>query len=178
MTGSSLSSTGPELLLDDLLSVHKALDAVPRRCDGLSVPVVVGVSGHEDSVDARFRPVLRDDVPHRVELDFSCEDLGVRVVADRDEEALDLEDSLLSSLDVPYLHPLDPARAEDLLDDRVPDEADLRVRESLLLQSLARAELVPPVYHLDAGGELGQKGRLLHRRVSSTDDRDLLPLEE
>src|SRR5207244_10520758 len=115
-----------------------------------------GPSRQGDCADARLGPVPRDDVPHRVELDLPSEDLGVRIVADRDEEAVDLEDALLSRLDIPYLHPLDPARAEDLLDDRVPDEADLRVRESGLLQSLARAELVPPVYDPDARGELRQ----------------------
>src|SRR5712692_1279683 len=178
MTGSSPSSTSPELLLHELLRVHEGLTAVPRGSHGLSVLVVVGVSGHEDSGDARLRPVPRDDVTPRVELDLPGEDLGIRLVADRDEEAIDLDQALLSRLDIPYLHPLDPARAEDLINDRVPDEADLRVRESLLLQRLARAELIPPVYDLDAGGELRQKGRLLHRRVPSTDDRDPLSPEE
>src|SRR6267143_6205465 len=133
MTGSSPSSTSPKLLCHELLRVQERLAAIPRGSHRLPVLVVVGVSGHEDSGDARLRLVPRDDIPPRVEFDLPGEDLGIRIVADRDEEAIDLDLTLLSRLDILYLHSLDPARAKDILDDRVPDEADLRVRESLFL---------------------------------------------
>src|SRR5437016_743800 len=143
---------------------------------GLKYVYIGNVPGHP--AESTYCPGCSKVLIKRFGYDILRKDLGIRLVTNRDEEAINLEQTLLSCLDIPYLHSFDLARAEDLLDERVPDEADLRVRESLFLQSLARAELIPPVYDLDAGRELRQKGRLFHRRVPSTDDRDPLSPEE
>jgi hypothetical protein len=67
---------------------------------------------------------------------------------------------------------------EDVSDDAVPDERDLRMRERAVLHDLRRAQCVAPVNDLDLAAQARQVERLLERGVAAADDRDVLVLEE
>ena len=55
---------------------------------------------------------------------------------------------------------------------------DLRVVERALLHDLRGAQLVAAVHDRHLVGELGEEGRLLHRRVAAADHDDVLVAEE
>ena len=65
-----------------------------------------------------------------------------------------------------------------LNDARVPGEGDLRVLLGALGHDSRGAQLVAAVHHRDGAGETGQEGGLLHGRVPTADDDDVLVLEE
>ena len=66
----------------------------------------------------------------------------------------------------------------ELDDARVPGEGDLRVLLGALGHDGRGAQLVAAVDHRHGAGEAGQEGGLLHGRVPTTDDDDVLVLEE
>src|SRR5690606_15690083 len=68
--------------------------------------------------------------------------------------------------------------AEDLLDDGVPLDLDLRVGQRAVDHDLGGAERVPAVHDGDLRGELGEEGGLLHGRVAAADHGDVLVAEE
>ena len=68
--------------------------------------------------------------------------------------------------------------AEDVGDGVVPEHLDLRVGERPVLHDLAGPQLVAAVDERDLLGELGEEDRLLHRRVATADDGDVMAAEE
>ena len=66
----------------------------------------------------------------------------------------------------------------ELDDARVPGEGDLRILLGALSHDGGCSQLVAAVDHGDGAGEAGQEGRLLHRRVPTADDHDVLVFEE
>ena len=74
----------------------------------------------------------------------------------------------------------DPALAapQDVGHQAVPDPGDLGVGEGAVLHDLRGPQLVAAVDDRHLAGELGEVGRLLHRRVAAADDDDLLVAEE
>ena len=124
------------------------------------------------------RSRLRDDVAGVVELQLADEELRVRIVADRDEEAVGRELGRLVGVDVANRHARDRVLAEHFLDDGVRDELDLLVRARTVLHDLRGPELLAPVDERDLVGELRQEDRLLHGGVAAADDDDLLLAEE
>ena len=68
--------------------------------------------------------------------------------------------------------------AQDLLDDAVPDDRDLRVAEQPVLQNLLGAQLVAAMDQGDAAGVVGEVERLLDRGVAAADHHDFLVAEE
>src|SRR5439155_19430392 len=70
-----------------------------------------------------------------------------------------------------------PPRHE-LLRHRGRLEADVGSLAGALDHDLGGAELVAPVDEREVRGELGDEDRVLHRRVASADDGDVLALEE
>ena len=99
-------------------------------------------------------------------------------MADGDEQAVDREVGLRAGDDVADLQRLDRAVADDVVDDGVPQEVDLGVRERAVLHDLRRPQLVAAVDDRDLGRELGEEDRLLERGVAAADDRDRLLAEE
>src|SRR6185295_8531286 len=104
--------------------------------------------------------------------------LRVRVVADRDEEALRVDLLLLARLDVAEDDTGDGRVADDLLDDEGRHEVDLLVRAGPVDHDPRRAELAAPVDQRHLRAELRQEERLLERRVAAADDDDPLLAEE
>ena len=68
--------------------------------------------------------------------------------------------------------------AEDLVDDAVPDDVDLRVAEQPVLQDLFGAQRVAAMDEGDPARVVGQIERFLDRGVAAADDDDLLVAEE
>ena len=114
-----------------------------------------------------------------VQVELALEQLGARVVADRDEQAGDRELGGLAGLEVAQRQAGELAASPvDLGDLAVPDELDLRVGEGAVLHRLGGAQGVAAVDDRDGLGEAGEEGGLLHRGVAAADDGDVLVLEE
>src|SRR6185312_7755055 len=98
------------------------------------------------------------DVAVVVELEELLEEIGVRRVADRYEEAFDRDDLGGVRLDVAELGAGDLAArdVEHLVDDGVVNYTDFGVLEDAVLHRLARAELLAPVDERDRLGEAGE----------------------
>ena len=106
-------------------------------------------------------------------------------MSDGHEDRIGRQDALFSRLHVPGAHAghvrlagLRIRLAENLLDNSVPHEVDLGVLQRSLLQRLAGAQRIPPVDDRDARGEARQKGRLLHRHVTTADHNHVLAPEK
>src|SRR5207245_4318274 len=114
------------------------------------------------------------------ELDLATEDLRVRLMSDRDEEAVDRTLVERPGLEVLHAHAGDLALVDvgDAVDGAVPDELDLRVLEGALLHDLGGAQVVASVDHIDLPPEPREEERLLHRGVAAAHDYDVLVLEE
>src|ERR1019366_4661552 len=67
---------------------------------------------------------------------------------------------------------------EDLLDDRVEMDLDLRILKRALHHDLRSAELASPVDEVHLRAELREEAGFLHRRVATAHDDDLLATEE
>ncbi len=113
-----------------------------------------------------------------VDLEPIMERRRVRLVADRDEQALDVEVAEVAGLGVLQLHAADLLRADDLLDRDVRMDLDLGVGDGPVDHDLARAERVAAVEQVDLGRETGEVGGLLEGGVATADDGDLAVLEE
>ena len=167
----------PSLLGEEALGVERGHAAGPGRGDRLPVDVVLHVAGGEHARDVRLgRARLRDEVARLVVVELVEEEPRVRIVADRDEEAVGRElrsRSPVSRVAQAHAGHLALVDAEDLLDDGVRDELDLLVRARAVDHDLGRAELVAPVDDRHLARELRQEERLLHRRVAAADDDHL-----
>src|SRR5207248_241516 len=69
-------------------------------------------------------------------------------------------------------------RPEDLLDDAVPDNADLRVAEQPFLQDLFCPQRVPAMNEGDLPRVIGQVYRFLDGGIAAADDHDILAAKE
>ena len=106
------------------------------------------------------------------------EERRVRIVADRDEQAVRLDLPRLAGLGAAQAQPFDLDVAEHLGHLGAQDEVELVVGPRAVDHDLRGAELVAAVHQVDARGELRQEQRLLERRVAAADDVDLLLAEE
>src|SRR6266850_496934 len=101
----------------------------------LAIREVLDVARGEDAGDTGLGASRRDlDVTVRQQLELAAEDLGVRLVTDRDEQPVDGPLFPGTGLHVLKAHAghLAPLDVEDVLDHRVPDELD---RKSTRLNS-------------------------------------------
>ena len=108
------------------------------------------------------------------------EELGVRVVADRDEEAARRLDPLLAGQrvaqpDAAHLAVLD---AEHVLDRVRRQDLEVRGAAGCVDHDPRGPELVATVHQHDLERELRQECRLLHRGVAAADDDHTLASEE
>src|SRR5262247_2893130 len=128
--------------LEVALGLERGHAAAAGRRHRLSKREVLDVARREDARYAGLRaPRLDLDVAVRQQLDLAAEDLRVGLMTDRDEEPVDGPLRLGPGLHVLQTHGRDLAQldVEDVLDGRVPDEADLRILERALLHDLGRA---------------------------------------
>src|SRR4051794_13870330 len=151
------------------LRVDRCLAAIGRGRDRLAVAVVVHVPGDEDAVDLRVRLVGHDQVALVVDVEPVFERVGVRLVTDGDEQALDRFVDFVAVDRVAQAQPLDLVLAEDVRDLCVPAHADLGVLQRALLHDLAAAKPVAPVQQHDLSREARQERGLLERRVATAD---------
>ena len=80
---------GDALGFEPALGVDGGLAAVGCGGDGLAVSMVVDVAGDEDALDLRVGLVVDDEVALLVDVEPVAEGLGVRPIADGDEQAID-----------------------------------------------------------------------------------------
>ena len=175
----SRARRGPATL-EPALGVDRGLAAVAGRGDRLAVAMVVDVAGDEDAVDLRAGLVVDHEVALLVDVEPVAEHVGVRPVADRDEQALDRQRRARSPVvGVAQPEPVDLGVAEDLRRPRCsggPRSWGGRSARSTMIFDCP--ERVAPVEQVDLGREAGQEGRLLERGVAAADDRDLAVAEE
>ncbi|EMF27163.1 sugar ABC transporter ATPase [Streptomyces gancidicus BKS 13-15] len=183
-SGSDSGLLGFGLLLvgesgEEALRVEGCRTAGTGRGDRLAVGVVHHVTGREDARDVGARRGCVDlQVALLVQLQLALEELGARVVTDRDEQAGHRQVGEFTRLDVAQLETRELLVTLDLGDLAVPDERDLRVGEGTLLHRLGGAQRVTAVDDRHGLGEARQEGRLLHSGVTAADDGDVLVLEE
>src|SRR4051794_15857244 len=161
------------------LGVERGGAARAGRGDGLAVGVVDEVAAGEHAVEvgARGRR-LNDDVALAVEVDLAAHELVAGIVADRDEKAGRVEVRALAGEHAAKGETFDLVRAEDVLDDGVPAELDLRVVAGPLLHDLRSPQRVASVDQRDLVREPGEERRLLDRGVAATHHGDVLAAEE
>lgn len=149
--------------------------------DGLTVALVLDVTGSEDTLDARQgRSGLCLDVAVLVHVELSLDQVGGGVVADGVEEPVGLDGLLLAGLDV-----LDDEVAHeavlaalDLLGHGVEPDGGLLVVEEPVGHGPAGAELVAADEDGDVAGVLCQERGLLGGRVAAADDVEGLVAED
>src|ERR1051325_11682419 len=157
--------------LQILFGTHGCHAACPCRRYRLAVFGVCDISRSEDSRNARLcGTVLDKEISARRHGELTLEDFRIRNVADSNEQAwcrevgnlarLEISDSDRRDLLSPFLLP-----AEHLLDLGVPEERDLRVPLSPLLQDLWGAQRIPPVHDRHLRVVFYKKIRLFHRRA-------------
>jgi hypothetical protein len=104
-------------------------------------------------------------------VELALEQLRVRLVADRNKHAVDVEGAGGPAREGPKPRTGDAGLiAQDLIDRVVPDQCDLAralEREQPVLQDLFRAQLVAPVNQGHVRGDVRQIQRLLDRRVAA-----------
>src|SRR2546423_15545889 len=145
------------------LRIESAHTAGARSRDGLAVDVVLDVADREHSRDVRLgRAGLRDQVTRVVVLELVEEESGIRVMADRGEDAVGLQLPGLVRVDVAEPDGGDAVVAEYLVDDGVRHPVDLVVRAGSLEHDLRGPELVTAVDERHLPREPRQEGRLLH----------------
>src|SRR3989442_1788679 len=96
----------------------------------------------------------------------------------RREGAPGVELPRLLGVDVPEAHARDAVLTEHLLDDGTRDPVDLVVCARAVEHDRRGAEVLASMDDRHPGGEPGQEGRLLHRRVAASHDDDVLVGEE
>src|SRR5271157_5587340 len=156
-TGSAWTlALGESLVCQPALSVNRGHAAGSRRGHGLAVDGIGRISAGEDALHPGAAcPGLDFDVADRVQRELALDELGVRLVANRDKQRFDRQDLRRVRHEIPHPHSLYEARAENFVDRTVPDELDLGICPRALLHDLARAQLVAPVNH----GHLGRVAR-------------------
>src|SRR5436190_8092144 len=166
-------------LREVVLSVECGGAAGAGGGDGLTIGVVdeIAAGEHAGEVGARRRH-LHHDVALAVEGHLPADELVARLVADGDEHPGHVEHGAFAGQRTAYGETGDLVLAEHVLDDAVPEELDLRVLPRTVLHDLRRAQRVAPVDDRYLVGEAGEEGRLLHRRVATADDSDVLASEE
>src|SRR5260221_1640240 len=169
---------GQPLGLEPALSVDRGHAAVARRGDRLAIAMVMDVAGDEHAIDLRAGVVVGHEVALGVDLEPVPECLGVRAMADRDEESLDRHVAYLAGNGVDELQPIDLLVAQDLLDASVRVDLYLWVCECPIDHDPARPERVAPMEEVDLLAEAGQVTRLLEGGIAAADDGDLLVAEE
>jgi hypothetical protein len=107
-----------------------------------------------------------------VELEEVGEQLGVRLQADVDEDAAELEVRRVARCRVANAYAGNGVLAEDLLDRGVVADRDLRVLERSVAIGRLGGERVTAVDDDDLGHRFGQGERLLQRRVAPADHAD------
>ena len=154
---------------------HAALSGGGHR---LTVDVVGDVAGGEDAGHrGRGRMTVGDDVAGRLHLHLAGEQFGCRLMADRDEHAVDRRSVTAPVLMFLSRTPLDLQRvlaAGDVVQRAVPDHLDLGMLEQPVLQDLFGAERVAPVHDRHLGGEIGEEQRLFDRGIAAADHDDFL----
>jgi hypothetical protein len=153
--------------------------------DGLAVAAILDVSAGVDAVELNARAgdedvVLGLDVAVVVEVELAFEHLRVGLVADAEEHEADGKRPALLGLLVVELEAVDVLLidAEDLLDDGVVEELDLRMSDGALEHDAGGAEVFAAVDDVDLGGEAGEEESFFHGGVAAADDRDLFAAGE
>src|SRR3989304_5410012 len=96
-----------------------------------------------------------------VHLELPFEQLGIRVVTDKDENAIRGMFAYLSSCHVFHPDSADPIFTQYLGDNCVPDKLYLGMSKGAFLQDCSGAQFVSPVHNLDRIRVAGKKQALL-----------------
>ena len=174
-------------LIEVFLGVERGHAAGSGRSTGLAIDVILHVAGGEDAGDAGLRRIavaatLRDEVAV-LHFELADEEVGVRLVADGDEHAVDgdvggaavgraLQARASDALGI----------AQDFVEHAVPGQCDLprgSLLEEFVLHDLLAAQLVAAVDQGDVAGDVGQVEGFFDRSVAAADHGDrLVAVEE
>src|SRR5437868_4409062 len=125
--------------------------------DGLTENRILNIAAGKDAGNIRPRGAgLRLDVALFVEVDLSLEDLGIRIMANGNEQSIDGQVGLLLGLMVEKFQARDAAfrAADNLFDGRVPDEFDFRICHGAVLHDLGCPQGVASMNQVYLGGKL------------------------
>ena len=166
-------------MLEPSLGVDRRHAPRSRRGHRLAVGVVLHVATGEHTLDVGVRRAGHgDQVAVLVGVQHTSEQVGVRAVPDGDEQPAHVQCGRGPGVHVAHDRALETVAAQQVVDDGVPQELDLRVGERAVLHDLRRPQRIAAVHDGDLVGELGEEQRLFERRVTPTDDGDLLAAEE
>ena len=149
-----------------------------RHC--LPVVRILYVTGRKDTLD--IGPgclALGDDISVFVSIDPFAEEVGIRMVSNPEEKAVDLDIKNLTIFPENADSGHTGLVAEDFLGIAIPENFDVRCGSDALLHRLGCPEDIPAYYHIDFGAEVCQIGGLLAGSVPASDHcNDFLPVEE
>lgn len=145
-------------LSNHTLSLQRGHTTTARTGDSLTVALILYISGREDTLDARLRcPGDSNDVPIRIGLELSPNELGRGLMTDGIEETVDGEVLLLASKDVADAEIVEQITVTLALDGHgVPEDGDLGVREEAFCHDLGCTELAAADEHVHVRAVLCQ----------------------
>src|SRR4051812_24603251 len=143
--------------------------------DGLAIGAVLDVARVKDARDVGARAAFGEDVAVGVGFDLPAKNLGVRDVADREEEAVDFLIPYRVGLQVAQPHAVDDLLGDviDLFDYGVSHELDLRIVARPIQHDFGSAELFAPMHQRDFAPEARKEVGLLHGGIAAADHHDL-----
>jgi hypothetical protein len=160
------------------LAIHRCHTARACGCDCLPIDMILNIAGCKDTGYARSCPEGGLDISAGIQVQLVFKETGVWGVADGNEHSNAWFLGRDAGLDVPDSDAGDDGIAQNLLNHRVPDKADLGVHLCSVLHDLRCAKRIPPVDHGHMRRELRQEVRLFHGRIAAPDDHEFLAFEE
>src|SRR5579883_2433963 len=170
------------LLSEPALGFHRRHAAKARGGNGLSVNIVSDVARGEHAGHAGCRREWGDlDVAVRLDCELALEQARGRLVSDGNENAVGCNFAKRSSLDMPQAdasHGRRRPAAKNLVRYMIEDQLDVRPPKEPILENALGAECVAPVHKTDPCRDLAEIKRVLDRRITAADHRDMLAAEE
>src|ERR1700730_2147421 len=131
--------------------------------------MVLDIAGGKNARDIGQAAVVGDEVTILIGFELPAERLGVGIVADGHEYALDHERGGGAAYRVAEVQGLDGVLRDiaDLFNDRRGDETDFRIAFGAIEHDFCGAKIVAPVNQVHAAGETSEEGGLFHGRVTT-----------
>ena len=143
---------------------------------GLPVGEILHVAAGENAVHVGFaRAGQGFEVALLVVVQVILENVGVRVVADGDEEAGDGYFAGFLREQVFHPHGFHGVLAQNLIGRRVPDNLNLGVVQHSLLHDFRGPHFALTHYHVHFGAQISQIRGFLRRRIAGAHDGHVLP---
>ena len=168
------------VLFEEFFGVECGHAAGAGGGDGLAVAMVLYVTGDKDAGDGSLAAIFGDKVAVGVGFDFAAEGGGVGIVADGDEDAVELDFADGAGFSVADADAVDGAVAvaEDFLDDGRGDEFNFLVGARAVNHDSAGAKIIAAVDQVDFAGVAAEEVGLFHGGIAAADDGNGLAAEK